>query len=186
MTKFLVIDTTSEASFVALFDDKALIQEIPFSGRVASKMLLEMIKSFNISGLTAICCAIGPGSFTGTRIGAMTAMTLSFAWQTPFLSYNSLVPYAPKGARALFKQGKALWLYEEPLHKINQIISLQETASPIYAVSSQIPTLTETFPHHTFLETTFCFERLLAFLKEQYEAKGFTDPRKLELLYNAP
>ncbi|MBS0585621.1 MAG: tRNA (adenosine(37)-N6)-threonylcarbamoyltransferase complex dimerization subunit type 1 TsaB [Verrucomicrobia bacterium] len=186
MTKFLVIDTTSEASFVALFDDKALIQEISFSGKVASKRLLEIIKSINISDLTAICCGIGPGSFTGTRIGAMTAMTLSFAWQIPLLSYNSLVPYTPKGERALLKQGKALWLYEEPLHKVSQIISLQETLSPIYVMSSQIPALTEAFPNHTFLETTFCFERTFAFLKEQCEAKAFTDPRKLELLYNAP
>lgn len=38
----------------------------------------------------AIICGIGPGSFTGLRVGLATAKGLCFAWQVPLLTFSSL------------------------------------------------------------------------------------------------
>lgn len=51
--------------------------------------------------ITFIAIGNGPGSFTGTRIGVMTAKALSMGLNIPLVPFNSLMLYAEKDKDAL-------------------------------------------------------------------------------------
>ncbi|MDP5102764.1 MAG: tRNA (adenosine(37)-N6)-threonylcarbamoyltransferase complex dimerization subunit type 1 TsaB [Erythrobacter sp.] len=95
----LAIETASEACSVALFDGGTLIardhREI---GRGHAEALVPMIAALPAKGRSErILVSLGPGSFTGVRIGLATARALGFAWGAEVLGYPTL---ALVGARA--------------------------------------------------------------------------------------
>lgn len=55
----------------------------------------------NLADLDAVCLGMGPGSYTGLRIGAAAAKGFCFGLQIPMIAVNSLdtmaFPYADKG-----------------------------------------------------------------------------------------
>jgi tRNA threonylcarbamoyladenosine biosynthesis protein TsaB len=94
----LLINTSGSESYISLFQDELLISEERSSVRDQSSFLLPAIDSLlNSSHLTIekiafIGICTGPGSFTGTRIGVMTAKTLSYALFIPLISFSSDAP----------------------------------------------------------------------------------------------
>lgn len=87
--ELLTIDTSDDNSFVAYGDTLILLYE------KQSKTLLPTIKKLLPHPPTHIAIGIGPGSFTGTRVGVMAAKTLAYAWQIPLIPFHSLAKYAP-------------------------------------------------------------------------------------------
>lgn len=63
------------------------------SFRLVSEISTAMEKAC-IQKFDAIACCVGPGSFTGIRIGVSTARNLSQLWKIPILGINSLELYA--------------------------------------------------------------------------------------------
>ena len=88
--RMLAIECATEACSVALFDDGALIaHDHRVLGR--AERLVPMIAALPGSGKAdRIAVSLGPGSFTGVRIGLATARALGFAWQSPVLGYPTL------------------------------------------------------------------------------------------------
>ncbi len=88
----LVIDCATEACSVALFEDGALIGgEFRVLGRGHAEQLVPMIAALPGSGKAqVIAVAIGPGSFTGVRVGLAAARALAFAWDARLLGYPTL------------------------------------------------------------------------------------------------
>jgi tRNA threonylcarbamoyladenosine biosynthesis protein TsaB len=83
----LAIETSTPVSGVALAKDNRLLAEINVqTGNTHSERLMPQIeKLFALGGVTpqeveAIAVSIGPGSFTGLRIGLTTAKALAYAW----------------------------------------------------------------------------------------------------------
>ena len=77
--------------------DSRLLAEINVqTGNTHSERLMPQIeKLFNVSGaspagLDALAVSIGPGSFTGLRIGMTTAKTLAYAWKKPIVGVPTL------------------------------------------------------------------------------------------------
>jgi tRNA threonylcarbamoyl adenosine modification protein YeaZ len=95
----LIIDTSGTQAFVAVANEGNIVsQNIITEGKQLSKFLLTSIETI-LQGSKPIFIAIGigPGSFTGTRIGAMVAKTLSYAWQIPLIPFSSkLLPNLEK------------------------------------------------------------------------------------------
>ena len=86
----LAIETSSLVSSVALLHDDTLRAELTIQARLThSEQLMPHIAdmldkaSVKKSQIDGVAVAVGPGSFTGLRIGLATAKGLSFAWNVP-------------------------------------------------------------------------------------------------------
>ncbi len=90
--KTLAIETASEACSVALFDDARLVaHDYKVLGRGHAEALVPMIAALPDKGRAdRILVSLGPGSFTGVRIGIATARALGVAWGAQVLGYPTL------------------------------------------------------------------------------------------------
>lgn len=106
--KTLVIDCATEACSVALFGGDALIAaDSRLLGRGHAEQLVPMIAALPGQGRAdRIAVALGPGSFTGVRVGIAAARALAFAWGAELLGYPTLplvaaIARAAHGAQAV-------------------------------------------------------------------------------------
>lgn len=88
----LVIDSATEACSVALLDDDRLIAgDWQLLGRGHAEQLVPMIARLPGKGRAdRIAVALGPGSFTGVRVGLAAARALALAWEAPLVGYPTL------------------------------------------------------------------------------------------------
>ncbi len=94
---FLGIETSSAVSSVAVSDGDRIIAEITVeAGFTHSEQLVPHIDTLLRYGKVAKDCiegiavAIGPGSFTGLRIGMGTAKAMAYAWQVPLIGVMTM------------------------------------------------------------------------------------------------
>lgn len=99
---FLLIETSTERGIIALGDDSSLLfqQELPF-GSAQSRFLMPELQK-NLQGLLkkisieAIAVGIGPGSYTGIRLGVSVAQALAYSWKLPLVGVCSLCGFVPQ------------------------------------------------------------------------------------------
>lgn len=95
--KILGIDTSTMAANVAVLEDDKLICEYTINTKKThSQKLMPMIENMlklsdiEIKDIDAIGICVGPGSFTGLRIGMATAKAMSHVNNIPLIGVNSL------------------------------------------------------------------------------------------------
>ncbi len=94
--KILSLDTSAKTATAALIEDGEIIAEYSIFTSTHSTTLLPMIESvFDLAGITAkdvdlYSVSVGPGSFTGIRIGVSTVKGLAFAYSTPCVGVSAL------------------------------------------------------------------------------------------------
>lgn len=98
----LVIETATAACSVALIDDGRVVEaRHEVVGRGHAERLLPMIAELPNGGRAAhILVDVGPGSFTGIRVGIAAARGLALGWNAGVSGYSSLALIAVAGLRA--------------------------------------------------------------------------------------
>ncbi|OYX15878.1 MAG: tRNA (adenosine(37)-N6)-threonylcarbamoyltransferase complex dimerization subunit type 1 TsaB [Sphingomonadales bacterium 32-67-7] len=99
--KTLAIDCATEGCSVALFQgDDWVAGEFRMLGRGHAEQLVPMIAQLPERGRAdRICVSLGPGSFTGVRIGLAAARALGLAWRAEVLGYPTLALVAAMARR---------------------------------------------------------------------------------------
>jgi tRNA threonylcarbamoyl adenosine modification protein YeaZ len=98
----LILDTSTECGFVAIVEGSELLYHIqlPFGMQNAQSVLAKIQQGLASIGLTIdkmdfVGVGVGPGSYTGIRVGATIAKTLSFACGLPLVGVCSLDGFVP-------------------------------------------------------------------------------------------
>lgn len=99
----LVIECATEACSLALFEESALLAHShEVLGRGHAERLIPTIASLPGQGRAErIVVSLGPGSFTGVRIGLAAARALGLAWNASVVGYPTLSMVAASARREL-------------------------------------------------------------------------------------
>jgi tRNA threonylcarbamoyl adenosine modification protein YeaZ len=100
--RMLAIECATEACSLALFESEALIDwRHEILGRGHAEQLVPLIASLPGKGRAEdIRVSLGPGSFTGVRIGLAAARALGLAWSARVRGYPTLALVAAMAQRA--------------------------------------------------------------------------------------
>ena len=103
--KILCLDSTAKVATAAILSDEAVLAEYTVNGkRSHSELMLPMIRSLLTStGLTPddidlFACTVGPGSFTGVRIGVSVIKGIAFGRKKPCCGVSTLEALAENTA----------------------------------------------------------------------------------------
>lgn len=95
--KILAIETSTSMGSLALMDDKQVYgEEMVFAKKSHSERLLSAIDSllnrcgFSMENIDVLGVSVGPGSFTGIRVGISTVQALAFAQNKKVVGVSTL------------------------------------------------------------------------------------------------
>lgn len=102
--KILALETSGMSGEVALLDDYHLIASEPVPPRTSTTMAPAIQRLLSRTGIQAIdlglvAVTIGPGSFTGLRVGVVTANTLAYAIRCNLAGVDTLDAIASQAGR---------------------------------------------------------------------------------------
>lgn len=97
MTHTLAIDTATECVSIALLKGEAVLaKQTSFMDRGQGEALIPMIQNLlqnaglTVSDIGSLAVSVGPGSFTGVRIGLAAARGMALALQVPIRGVTTL------------------------------------------------------------------------------------------------
>lgn len=202
---FLIIDTSTERAIIGLSKSDQLIAEkqLPF-GYQSSKYLFNDIidllteQKINMEDLTAIAVSVGPGSFTGIRVGVSAAKGLSYARDLPLIGFNSLYGFIAEDHQNFVsiidaKMGGAYVLQRQwQLNQLNEIgqtqkISLeklQDIQSEHFFISPNSSQLQKRCPPDWIWRDTYPNMQILAQeIYQKYKKQQFVLDQSLVISY---
>jgi tRNA threonylcarbamoyl adenosine modification protein YeaZ len=112
----LAIDTSTALTSVAVTDGHVVVAELRHldarrHAEVLAPMLREVLAETGVGAeaIEAVACGVGPGPYTGLRVGIATALAVGLAWRRPVYGVCSLdaIAAAALGAGATHPLGVA-------------------------------------------------------------------------------
>lgn len=104
--KSLIIETSTDRGVIGCAENQQIIFFKEFDcGHNQSKLLIPYLEEclkycrLQISDLSCIGIGVGPGSYTGIRVGVSVAQALAFANNLPLVEISSLMGFVPKDGR---------------------------------------------------------------------------------------
>ncbi|MBP7680075.1 MAG: tRNA (adenosine(37)-N6)-threonylcarbamoyltransferase complex dimerization subunit type 1 TsaB [Saprospiraceae bacterium] len=101
MPTLLAIETTTDICSVAISDGTsvtAVCEDVPPEGHAAviTRYIERCLQTaqLTLSDIDALAVSIGPGSYTGLRVGASVAKGISYALQKPIIGVSTLMALA--------------------------------------------------------------------------------------------
>ena len=142
---FLVLDTSGDDSSVILSKNDSF-SYVSLPSPQQSSDLLPLIQdllkhySLTLNDIHFIAIGTGPGSFTGTRMGVITAKTLGFAKNIPLIPFCSLKRFLPK------KEGPFLIIIDAKSQGFYLLEGEKEEQTLTFANSPELATEKELIP----------------------------------------
>jgi len=206
----LLIETSTESGVVALFKGFETIYEakLLFGLQNSKHLFPEITKAFTATGLKPadldlVITGIGPGSYTGMRVSAMTAKTFSFALKIPLVGVCTLWAFVPKedgpflslvdaktggvylqkgfmkGDKATFFEGAALYSLDDASLLVKEI---KTVVTPNLSLKSKFDQLIGETAWN-FVHSDVNSSQMLLSALAKYEKGEFSLNGDLELLY---
>jgi tRNA threonylcarbamoyl adenosine modification protein YeaZ len=108
--KLLAVETTTRVTSVALFEDGVLVASLSreAKGDACLPMIDELLSARGISARDVARWAVdvGPGSFTGVRVGVSTVKGIAFATGAEVVAVNAFDALAADDATVILEAGK--------------------------------------------------------------------------------
>lgn len=120
--KHLFFDTATERGIVGLAEEGGLIESVllPFGLQSSKHLIPEIVRLLKkhhlvFSDCGLISCGVGPGSYTGIRVGVALAQSLAFALKKPLIGFSSLSAFKPsvEGGFAAILDAKYAGIYSQ-------------------------------------------------------------------------
>lgn len=141
----LIIDTSTERGVVSFVKDHRLLfhVELPFGLQNSHFLLPELERGLNelnlpLSSFDFIAVGIGPGSYTGIRVGAMAAKTLSIAENIPLVGISTLDGFDTEGEYAVIVDAKMGGVYVKSSSKADPAMLTVEEALEVIRYSPMV------------------------------------------------
>lgn len=112
---WVVIETSQEDGLIAAISEGRVIREVSLQKPMrSSQYLMEELKVITGLGeLDGIVAGVGPGSYTGARVGVAVAKALSFARRIPLVSVCTLAGYADQSLVAVDARMGGVYCYRK-------------------------------------------------------------------------
>jgi tRNA threonylcarbamoyl adenosine modification protein YeaZ len=103
----LIIETSTERGLVAYVSGTQVLwsKELPFGYGQSKSLMPELsiwLQAANLPPFDCIGVGIGPGSYTGIRIGVAAAKALAYAWKIPLIGICTLKAFIPQADHTAF------------------------------------------------------------------------------------
>lgn len=201
--RILLIETCTERGVIAYGNQENVLfaRELPF-GITQSKFLMPYLtEAFQFLGdspsLDAIGVGIGPGSYTGIRLGVAVAQALAYSWKIPLVGVSSLdgfIPSIPAADYAAVLDARIGGVYFQTPQSHPQVILIEEIGKYLkevtHIVTSFAKSLQAKFKQHYSEDHWIWEERapsvqaLMKSIEQNFiQGKISTPPHHLDLLY---
>jgi len=176
--KLLAIDTTGAYSSIAIYDDGIIAQIINSEDYSHLQKLIPTVQKImeeeeiTENDFDAIAVSMGPGSFTGIRIGMATAKALAQLWNKPIITVPTLATFAFRNYD--FEDGKKYAycpIFDAKRQQIYGGAYLKNSDSPIipdgaYDLSDYLNKLSTALKNSDINELCFFGDGIKAYEKE--------------------
>jgi tRNA threonylcarbamoyladenosine biosynthesis protein TsaB len=206
-----IIETSTERGVLAFLNDQEIsfVKEFPV-GYDQSKHLIPYLKmayeSPHLASFQLDCIAvgIGPGSYTGIRVGVSVAKSLAYAWNVPLIGFCTLSAYIPSeegpfaalidakigGAyflKGVFEKGKVFYTTEPQVCPLSELGShLEEVRMIVTPCCKGLKTkLDQLYPQYSWkwVETSPSIPHLGDLIQKKYKNSDWSLDGHLDLLY---
>ena len=118
----LAFDTSTAMTSVAVTDGPTVVAQRSHvdprkHAEVLAPMLAEVLRGLDTSRITVVACGVGPGPYTGLRVGIASALAVGASWGLPVIGLCSLDAVAasagtrsgPFGVAADARRSEVYW-----------------------------------------------------------------------------